>query len=122
MLTSSGHALLAEEDGEVTAVDAREIAVVYRSGKKKTYKLHTFVRSNQGTCFNMRPQVTRGQTVTIFGAAGGASALVPNVAGDDADAARTELVDAGFKVDEEPESSDTVAKGTVIRTDPAAGD
>jgi DNA-directed RNA polymerase subunit beta len=60
---ASGHALLAEEDGEVTAVDAREISIVYRSGKKKTYKLHTFVRSNQGTCFHMRPRVARGDTV-----------------------------------------------------------
>jgi DNA-directed RNA polymerase subunit beta len=60
---ASGHALLAEEDGEVTAADAQEISVVYRSGRKETYKLHTFVRSNQGTCFHMRPQVTRGQHV-----------------------------------------------------------
>ncbi len=60
---ASGHAVLAEEDGEVTAADAQEISVVYRSGRKQTYKLQTFVRSNQGTCFNMRPRVTRGQTV-----------------------------------------------------------
>ncbi|NOS68052.1 MAG: hypothetical protein HOO67_06885, partial [Candidatus Peribacteraceae bacterium] len=60
---ASGHALLAEDDGEVTAADAREVSIVYSSGKKKTYKLHTFVRSNQGTCFHMRPQVSRGQKV-----------------------------------------------------------
>jgi len=60
---ASGHALLAEEEGEVTAADAQEISVVYRSGRKQTYKLHTFTRSNQGTCFNMRPRVSRGDTV-----------------------------------------------------------
>ncbi len=60
---ASGHALLAEEDGEVTAADASSVSVVYRSGRKHTYKLHTFVRSNQGTCFNMRPKVLRGQKV-----------------------------------------------------------
>ncbi|MSR86620.1 DNA-directed RNA polymerase subunit beta [Candidatus Peribacteria bacterium] len=60
---ASGHALLAEEDGEVTAVDSREVSVVYSSGKKRTHKLHTFVRSNQGTCFHMRPRVLRGQKV-----------------------------------------------------------
>ncbi len=60
---ASGHALLAEEDGEVTAADAATVSVVYRSGRKQTYKLHTFVRSNQGTCFNMRPKVYRGQNV-----------------------------------------------------------
>ncbi len=60
---AAGQALLAEEDGEVTGADAQFISVVYRSGRKQTYKLHTFTRSNQGTCFNMRPRVMRGQTV-----------------------------------------------------------
>jgi DNA-directed RNA polymerase subunit beta len=60
---ASGHALLAEEDGEVTSADAQAISVVYRSGRKANYKLSTFVRSNQGTCFHMRPRVVRGQTV-----------------------------------------------------------
>jgi DNA-directed RNA polymerase subunit beta len=60
---ASGHALLSEDDGEVTAADAREISIVYGSGKKRTYKLHTFNRSNQGTCFHMRPRVVRGQKV-----------------------------------------------------------
>src|SRR6185436_15334393 len=31
---ASGHAILAEEDGEVTAADAQEISIVYRSGRK----------------------------------------------------------------------------------------
>ena len=60
---ASGHAILAEEDGEVTSADAQEISVVYRSGRKQSYKLHTFMRSNQGTCFHMRPRVSRGDTV-----------------------------------------------------------
>jgi DNA-directed RNA polymerase subunit beta len=60
---ASGHALLAEEEGEVTYADAQEISVVYRSGRKETYKLHNFVRSNQGTCFHMRPKVVKGDTV-----------------------------------------------------------
>ena len=50
---ASGHALIAEEDGEITVADAQEIAVVYRSGRKETYNLHAFLRSNQGTCFTM---------------------------------------------------------------------
>ncbi len=60
---ASGHALLAEEEGEVTYADAQEISVVYRSGRKETYKLHNFARSNQGTCFHMRPKVVKGDTV-----------------------------------------------------------
>ncbi|MBU0458596.1 DNA-directed RNA polymerase subunit beta [Patescibacteria group bacterium] len=60
---ASGHALLAEEDGEVTYADAKEISVVYKSGKKRTYNLYAFVRSNQGTCFSLRPRVQRGERV-----------------------------------------------------------
>jgi len=60
---ASGHAVIAQDDGEVTYVDADEIVVIYKSGKKETYKMGTFVRSNQGTCFHMRPIVTHGQKV-----------------------------------------------------------
>jgi DNA-directed RNA polymerase subunit beta len=60
---ASGHATIAEDDGEVTSVDASHISVVYRSGRKATYQLGTFVRSNQGTCFHVRPVVDHGQKV-----------------------------------------------------------
>ncbi|MCB9807767.1 DNA-directed RNA polymerase subunit beta [Candidatus Peribacteria bacterium] len=60
---ASGHALLAEEDGEVTYADSNEIAVVYKSGRKETYTLQSFIRGNQGTCFHMRPMVRKGDKV-----------------------------------------------------------
>lgn len=60
---ASGHAVLAEEDGEVTYADALEISVVYKSGRKETYPLVSFTRSNQGTCFHMRPRVRSGDKV-----------------------------------------------------------
>ena len=60
---ASGHVLLAKEDGEVLAADAKEITVMYHSGKKTTHTLDTFVRSNQGTCFHMRPRVEAGEKV-----------------------------------------------------------
>jgi len=60
---ASGHAILSDEDGEVTYVDAQEITVLYRSGRKVTVRLPTFLRSNQGTCFHMRPRVQKGQKV-----------------------------------------------------------
>ncbi len=60
---ASGHALLAEEDGEVTYADGSEISVVYKSGRKETYQLTSFNRSNQGTCFHMRSRVRRGDKV-----------------------------------------------------------
>ncbi|MAE68732.1 DNA-directed RNA polymerase subunit beta [bacterium] len=60
---ASGHALLAEEDGEVTYADSNEISVVYKSGRKATYELTSYVRGNQGTCFHMRPKVRRSEKV-----------------------------------------------------------
>ena len=60
---AAGHTAVAEEDGEVTAVDGKEVSVVYKSGRKETYPLQSFVRTNQGTCFHMRPCVQRGETV-----------------------------------------------------------
>lgn len=60
---ASGHAIIAEDDGEVTYVDADEITIIYKSGRKATYNLGTFVRSNQGTCFHTRPTVTHGQKI-----------------------------------------------------------
>ena len=61
---ASNQALLAEEDGEVTNADANEISVVYKSGRKANYTLTTFTRTNQGTCFHMRPRVRRGDKVS----------------------------------------------------------
>lgn len=58
----SGQIILAEEDGQVSAVSAGEIVVVGKSGEKK-YRLQKFVRSNQGTCINQRPSVVVGQKV-----------------------------------------------------------
>jgi DNA-directed RNA polymerase subunit beta len=60
---ASGHALLAEEDGEVTYSDADSISIVYKSGRKETYPLTTFVRTNQGTCFSMHTRVRTGDKV-----------------------------------------------------------
>ena len=60
---ASGQAVVADEDGEVVSVDASHISVVYRSGRKQTLNLQTFIRSNQGTCFLMRPRVSVGEKV-----------------------------------------------------------
>jgi len=60
---ASGHALTAAEDGEVTHVDGTSISIVYKSGKKQEYMMDVFKRSNQGTCFNMRPRVFTGDKV-----------------------------------------------------------
>jgi DNA-directed RNA polymerase subunit beta len=59
----SGQVLVAEEDGEVTTSSANFITVKYDSGREERYTLMKFVRSNQGTCVNQRPLVSRGDRV-----------------------------------------------------------
>ncbi|MEQ1849212.1 MAG: DNA-directed RNA polymerase subunit beta [Candidatus Peribacteraceae bacterium] len=60
---ASGHVVLAEEAGQVLSADSQTITVLYHSGKKVNYALDTFVRSNQGTCFHMRPIVRTGDKI-----------------------------------------------------------
>ena len=62
--SASGAAILAEEEGEVIYVDALQVSVIYGSGRKKSYPLKSFVRSNHGTCFHTRPRVCKGQRVS----------------------------------------------------------
>ncbi len=64
----------AEGNGVVEYVDANEIVIRYDrtdeeklvsfEDNKKTYKLTKFLRTNQGTCINLRPIVRRGDRVT----------------------------------------------------------
>jgi DNA-directed RNA polymerase subunit beta len=58
----SGQVVLAEDDGEIVSATAKEIIV--RHGRKNTtYTLRKYNRSNQSTCIDQRPIVTRGQKV-----------------------------------------------------------
>ncbi|HEY8532254.1 MAG TPA: DNA-directed RNA polymerase subunit beta, partial [Limnochorda sp.] len=59
----SGAVVLAKRPGVVTYVDAREIRVRTEDGSEDRYKLLKFQRSNQGTCINQKPIVTKGQYV-----------------------------------------------------------
>jgi DNA-directed RNA polymerase subunit beta len=61
----SGQAVVAEEDGTVTEVDANHITVKPKSAKlrPKTYYLRTFIRTNQYTCFHQKPIVKVGKAV-----------------------------------------------------------
>ncbi|MDD3066593.1 MAG: DNA-directed RNA polymerase subunit beta [Candidatus Gracilibacteria bacterium] len=60
---NSDQVVIAEEDGEVTSLDASAVTVVYKSGKRQTYGIQTYARSNQGTCISQRPVVDSGQKV-----------------------------------------------------------
>ena len=59
----SGVVVLAKEDGVVDKVSASEIIVKDSSGRKNSYVLSKFVRSNQGTCINQRPVCKKGDKV-----------------------------------------------------------
>ncbi|MCF7846206.1 MAG: DNA-directed RNA polymerase subunit beta [Candidatus Peribacteraceae bacterium] len=58
---NSDQVIIAEDDGEVTSVDAAQVTVVYKTGKKKIYEITNYRRSNQGTCITQRPVVDLGQ-------------------------------------------------------------
>ena len=60
----TGDVVSSKAAGKVTYVDAETIEVKARNGKKETYKLHKFKRSNQGTCVNQRPIVNVGEQVS----------------------------------------------------------
>ena len=58
----SGLQLIAKEDGIVVAVDAQQIKIKSKN-KITTYKLRTFLRTNQYTCFHQKPLVKKGERV-----------------------------------------------------------
>jgi len=58
----SGMLVLADEDGVVEEVDARQI-VLKKGRKRKAYPLVTFERSNQDTILHQRPVVAEGEVV-----------------------------------------------------------
>jgi DNA-directed RNA polymerase subunit beta len=59
----SGVVTIAKHDGVVEGVSANQIVVLNTSGEKDSYRLTKFMRSNQGTCINQRPIVSKGQEV-----------------------------------------------------------
>jgi len=59
----SGAVVLAKEGGLVERASGSEIVIITDSGRKDTYHLIKFKRSNQGTCVNQRPIVEEGSRV-----------------------------------------------------------
>jgi len=55
----SGQVVLAKSDGVVASVDAKRIVVRSKGGEEIAYPLRKFARSNQGTCINQRPVVSK---------------------------------------------------------------
>jgi len=59
----SGVVVLAKNAGTVEKVSADEIIIKTKNGKKDSYKILKYARSNQGTCINQRPIVKKGDVV-----------------------------------------------------------
>jgi DNA-directed RNA polymerase subunit beta len=59
----SGVLVAAARPGDVQFVDASVIKIKTSSGEIDEYALMKFKRTNQGTCFNQRPVVHRGQKI-----------------------------------------------------------
>ncbi len=59
----AGDVVTAEHAGVVEELCADYITVMHDDGTRRTYLLHKFRRSNQGTCINQRPIVGEGDRV-----------------------------------------------------------
>ena len=59
----SGQVLFAQNDGTVTSVTSSQIVVTKVDGDEDVYPLMKFVRTNQATCINQHPVVSKGDRV-----------------------------------------------------------
>ncbi len=59
----SGQVVIAEQDGEVISVTGKDIVMREKDGTTHPYQLRKYQRSNQSTCIDQRPAVTKGQIV-----------------------------------------------------------
>ena len=59
----SGVVVIAEESGIAEKVTADEIVIRTPEGKRMSYKLIKFKKSNQGTCINQRPIINEGEYI-----------------------------------------------------------
>jgi serine/threonine-protein kinase len=121
-------ALLRPEEVRVPAVEggdlARATAALERAGLKVRVN-QTRDRSPAGRVLDQDPEprsvVDEGSTVTLRVSTGPGEARVPSVEGLGRRRAFRELERAGFRFEEDEESSDSVARGRVIRTVPPEG-
>lgn len=89
-----------------------------------------FSEETAGTVINQDPQEgddvipgnSEGTAITLTVSKGVETAKVPDVVGKTQEAADKLLRDAGFEIELEEEESDSVKEGSVIRTDPDAGE
>ena len=61
----SGQVIFAQNAGVVTSSTSSQIVVTMDSGEEDVYPLMKFIRTNQGTCINQRPIVSKGDRVEV---------------------------------------------------------
>jgi DNA-directed RNA polymerase subunit beta len=59
----SGQVLVSDAEGEVLSVQGDRIIIRQPSGDERVFRLRKYSRSNQSTCIDQRPIVTKGQHV-----------------------------------------------------------
>jgi DNA-directed RNA polymerase subunit beta len=59
----SGQVLFSKTDGVIASVTSSEVVVTSPDGRSESYPMKKFVRTNQGTCINQRPMVSKGERV-----------------------------------------------------------
>jgi DNA-directed RNA polymerase subunit beta len=59
----SGRVLLSRVSGEATEVTATRIVITDEAGVEHVHNLQKFIRSNQDTCINQRPSITKGDHI-----------------------------------------------------------
>ena len=59
----SGQVTFAREEGTVTSVTATQVTVKEADENERIYPLMKFVRTNQGTCINQRPVISKGNII-----------------------------------------------------------
>lgn len=60
---NTNQTIIAEEGGTVSYADGSKIDVIYDSGRKVSYHLDIYRRTNQGTSFHQRPRCDAGQKI-----------------------------------------------------------
>ena len=61
----SGQVVISDVDGVVTGVTGDCITITDSDGENRAFHLLRFVRSNQGTCINQRPIVSKGDVIKV---------------------------------------------------------
>jgi DNA-directed RNA polymerase subunit beta len=82
----SGQVIFAPDDGIVTSATSSQIVIENKRGEEQAFSLMKFTRTNQGTCINQHPVVSKGDKVKkgqvlvdSFSLDGGTLALGQNV-------------------------------------------